>query len=943
MDSGEGMFQALLHQTREIVLVMQSNGKIIEINQAAIEAYGYSREELLSMNMDELQEPDTLPVIDGQSQQGLENEISYETCHKRKDGSKFSVEVSSQAFHNDNEIGIICVIRDTSKRVRATKTIRNKVCEFDDMEPEEATIRAREESIKRKYDAITAGIVVQDLDGVVIYANKMAEKILDFALDEMKGKSARNSAVKVIDESGRELSLEELPSMITARTGAVVPARVIGLHYPDVGKAKWILVSSAPVMDVRENKMTEVIATLIDITSRYYVHTDLRASEDRLRFALGCISAAEWTLALDTFQMDYSMQFANIIGQSDKSSGSLSSFLECIAMDDRGRVARILEESVLCGGSFDIECRIDQTDGGVKWIQLAGKVRDSVVERRRTMDGIAIDITDKKRAESVRNSRMIRQQQRLMGEMIGCLDAPFFLVDLDFRLVTFNRNFADAMRFMFDIDVELGCNLLQYISVEKDREKIERHLKQVFNGEVLVKEDYAGKEGEQRSSFEIVHYPVQHEDGKIIGAATFFRDITARKKMEEELQSSEKRYRQLIEDTNLIIIQADKLGGITYINDYGCQFFGYPSQDLIGIDFHDYLFSDVDDLLGESQNILELENETTQRVVRAHFTSTGQRVWVEWTLRWETDKSKQFHGLSAVGVDVSRSIRGRLEGERRFQRSLQRDLMNNAIFHGTAQGELVEQARKLGFLIPERFLCMIFCEKEKSFREQSTPEEEQSRQDLLIDWLQKKVEGGIVWQSPDGVAVICDIPGNADNFYRAMPVDAGHKILGWIEQYEPRTRWSCGISQISQHVKTLAEVYRQAMLALTFLQRMHQDRCIFHWNDLGGMRLLIKDVYSADSTQYIEDQLGPLLRLRDKERLEELLVTLRELVACDSVETIANHLHVHVGTVRYRKKTLGKILGVDLEKTENLVDLSLALSIMNMRESLHDIKCGDNA
>ena len=106
---------------------------------------------------------------------------------------------------------------------------------------------------------------------------------------------------------------------------------------------------------------------------------------------------------------------------------------------------------------------------------------------------------------------------------------------------------------------------------------------------------------------------------------------------------------------------------------------------------------------------------------------------------------------------------------------------------------------------------------------------------------------------------------------------------------------------------------------------------------------MIKDVYSADSTQYIEDQLGPLLRLRDKERLEELLVTLRELVACDSVETIANHLHVHVGTVRYRKKTLGKILGVDLEKTENLVDLSLALSIMNMRESLHDIKCGDNA
>ena len=92
---------------------------------------------------------------------------------------------------------------------------------------------------------------------------------------------------------------------------------------------------------------------------------------------------------------------------------------------------------------------------------------------------------------------------------------------------------------------------------------------------------------------------------------------------------------------------------------------------------------------------------------------------------------------------------------------------------------------------------------------------------------------------------------------------------------------------------------------------------------------MVKDIHSETTAQFVDAQLGPLLMLASGDGRKELLDTLRELVTLDPLEQIAQRLHVHRGTVRYRRNVLSKLLELDLESGENLLNLSMAVKILD--------------
>jgi PAS domain-containing protein len=65
-------------------------------------------------------------------------------------------------------------------------------------------------------------------------------------------------------------------------------------------------------------------------------------------------------------------------------------------------------------------------------------------------------------------------------------------------------------------------------------------------------------------------------------AHTIARDVTARKKSEAALRRSEAKYRELVQNTNSMIVRFDPLGNITFFNEYARQFFGFPEREIIG-------------------------------------------------------------------------------------------------------------------------------------------------------------------------------------------------------------------------------------------------------------------------------------------------------------------------------------------------------------------------
>ncbi len=78
-------------------------------------------------------------------------------------------------------------------------------------------------------------------------------------------------------------------------------------------------------------------------------------------------------------------------------------------------------------------------------------------------------------------------------------------------------------------------------------------------------------------------------DGSVEGVAVFARDITDRKKAEEELRRSEEKYRGILENIADGYNEVDLKGNLMLVNDSLCEITGYTRERLIGLNFREFV------------------------------------------------------------------------------------------------------------------------------------------------------------------------------------------------------------------------------------------------------------------------------------------------------------------------------------------------------------------
>lgn len=126
--AGSGMRAAseLAQHANDIVLISDGNGNILDANDRAVAAYGYSREELIGRSVRSLRATGHDTDFEQRWQQTGQSEGAvFETVHQRKDGSAFPVEVSGRITVVDGRPLHTGIVRDIADRASAEKKIRD--------------------------------------------------------------------------------------------------------------------------------------------------------------------------------------------------------------------------------------------------------------------------------------------------------------------------------------------------------------------------------------------------------------------------------------------------------------------------------------------------------------------------------------------------------------------------------------------------------------------------------------------------------------------------------------------------------------------------------------------------------------------------------------------------------------------------------------------------
>jgi len=138
--------------------------------------------------------------------------------------------------------------------------------------------------------------------------------------------------------------------------------------------------------------------------------------------------------------------------------------------------------------------------------------------------------------------------------------------------------------------------------------------------------------------------------------ARLLEEIKERKRSQAALEHSERKYRELVENANSIILRLDKAGTITFFNEFAQHFFGIPEPEILGKNITD-IICPIHELSGDlRQEALTRFLKPTENLTFNEaecFRKEGEPVWVAWTSKRILDPNGEFSEYLLVGMDIT--------------------------------------------------------------------------------------------------------------------------------------------------------------------------------------------------------------------------------------------------------------------------------------------------
>ena len=267
------------------------------------------------------------------------------------------------------------------------------------------------------------------------------------------------------------------------------------------------------------------------------------------------------------------------------------------------------------------------------------------------------------------------REREFSDAIIESLPGIIYLYDEQGHFLRWNQNFlkaagysADEMSRLHPIDFFAGDD----IALLKER------IAHVFSaGQASVEAAFVAKDGSATRYFFTGRRLIFEGKRCLVGMGI---DIAERVRAERLLVESERKYRELVELANSIILRWDPDGRITFLNEFGQRFFGYTAAELVGRQVIGTIVPRTDHSGRDLQELMErvrANPESFDENINENMRRNGERVLIAWTNRVVLDIDGNLREILSVGTDVTE--RKRAEDALRISEERYRSTLDNIL------------------------------------------------------------------------------------------------------------------------------------------------------------------------------------------------------------------------------------------------------------------------
>lgn len=236
------------------------------VNPVFCEIFGYTEDELLSMNIFNV----VPPVAHDELKENIQRCLS---------GAVDVVEDTLPIVRSDGERRIV---RASGTRIdlEGNPAILGTIIDITEQRELEESLKHERELLEQILNTSPVGIILLNTDGEIERANQRAEEVLGLSESEITDLTYDDPAWKIVDHDGNQIPSEELPFARVMATGEPVIGYEHAIEWPD-GTTRWLSINATPLRR-NSTEISRVIAVILDITEQRKFEQRLRRQNDRL-------------------------------------------------------------------------------------------------------------------------------------------------------------------------------------------------------------------------------------------------------------------------------------------------------------------------------------------------------------------------------------------------------------------------------------------------------------------------------------------------------------------------------------------------------------------------------------------------------------------------------------------------------------------------------------